>query len=168
MSTITCARLKELLDYDPHTGLFHWKQYRRGRGGLRCPGDVAGYERKSGYVSIRLDGADHLAHRLAWLYVNGSFPTQGIDHRDGVRSNNCFSNLREVTPEENQHNRHFASKSCKSGILGAWASSKKDGKFRSAIKVGVNIVHLGYFDSKEEAGAAYQKAKLQMHKGFAP
>lgn len=86
---LTVERLRELLDYDPETGVFRWKEPRR-----KCRvGEVAGSLRKDGYVKIQVDGRFYQAHRLAWLCVYGVWPS-AIDHIDGNRANNAIANLR--------------------------------------------------------------------------
>ena len=91
--TLTAERVRYLLSYDADTGVFVW---RVGRGGTRA-WSVAGTLHPNGYVYIKIDGRLYLAHRLAWLYTHGAWPADQLDHRDGNKSNNCISNLREAT-----------------------------------------------------------------------
>ena len=65
--TLTQARLKELLDYQPDTGKFTWKINRTG---FAKAGSYAGANKTGGYRQIRVDGTMYAAHRLAWLYVH--------------------------------------------------------------------------------------------------
>ena len=83
-STLSAERLKELLHYDPDTGVF---TRRVSRGPARA-GSVAGADTRDGYRKIHLDYKFYLMHRLAWLYTHGEFPTEFIDHIDGDRANN--------------------------------------------------------------------------------
>jgi HNH endonuclease len=80
--------LHHLLDYDSVTGLFKWRQDRTG--GIKR-GDIAGCLDKDGYVVIAILGKQYRAHRLAWLFVHGTWCL--LDHIDGVRSNNRLINL---------------------------------------------------------------------------
>jgi hypothetical protein len=93
---LSLERLKELLLFNPCTGIFTWKQKRNGR--------IAGYVWRNGYVMIKIDGVDYQASRLAWLYSYGKWPTLYIDHIDGKPSNNSMYNLRDVSHRENMNN----------------------------------------------------------------
>ncbi len=157
--------LLSVLSYSRRTGQFKWRVSRKSRGGMKEPGDIAGYVGSRGYVRLVLDGVEYPAHRLAWFYVNGSWPDADIDHRNGNRSDNRWCNLRLARGSFNQENRRVASASCKSGLLGAWPASDRSKGWRSAIKVGSRVKFLGYFDTAEAAHAAYVKAKRELHQG---
>ncbi len=92
--TVTQARLKELLEYDPDTGIFRWRNAPNRR--IRA-GAIAGNLDTYGNRQIRVDGKSYLAHRLAVLYVTGSWPTTDIGHRDLNNDNNAWGNLRQAT-----------------------------------------------------------------------
>ena len=94
---ITYDQLKQLLSYDPATGIFTWQS--------RLKGLSAGTLTSDGYVSICIAGKRYYAHRLAWFYMTGNWPTEEIDHKDRVRNNNAWSNLRQASKSENKHNR---------------------------------------------------------------
>ena len=94
-------RLKELLNYDPDTGVFTWKVKRHGV----TSGSEAGCIEKYGYRYIKVDGAQYFAHRLAWMYVHGVDPAElQIDHVNQVKDDNKMSNLRLATHQQNQRN----------------------------------------------------------------
>lgn len=112
---------------------------------------------------IGIDGKRYLAHRLAWFYVTGYWP-ELIDHVDGNRSNNAWSNLREANKLINQQNRHNESSFNETGLLGAF---RVGGRFKSSIRYGGKSHHLGYFDTAEQAHAAYVSAKREHHVGCA-
>lgn len=158
--TLTAERLRELLHYDPLTGEFSWRVSRRG---VR-PGKT-GNVRPDGYVRIGIDGVNHLAHRLAWLYVTGHWPTIEIDHQDGNRGNNRFSNLRDVDAITNMQNMRNATRgNHSSGLLGV-SYHRRDKLWRARIYVDGKDRAIGYFKCKEDAHAAYLDAKRRQHAG---
>lgn len=134
---ITAAELKSLLKYNQDTGLFTWLVASSNR--IRI-GDIAGCN-KDGYILIRVNNILYRAHRLAWLYMTGSFPSQHIDHVDHIRSNNRWFNLRDVSQKENSKNMK-KSKNNKSGVAGVrWC--KKDNYWRIEVKVDYKLITLG-------------------------
>lgn len=158
---LTAQRVRELMQYDPETGVFKWlvKPNRNIR-----VGEVVGTSRGSGQcLQTKIDGYFYRLHRLAWLYVYGSWPEADIDHIDGNPANNALANLRDVSRSVNLQNRRKAMGHNKSaGILGV---SKKRNKWRARIKVNGRQISLGHFDTIEEAQAAYLTAKREHHPG---
>ena len=151
-------RLRELLDYDAETGRFVWRQAnKRVKGGT-----VAGYVGNDGYVRIRASGTRFLAHRLAWFYVHGTWPSGEIDHINGDRSDNRIANLRDVSRLTNRQNMRRAQADNRSGLLGV---SLTNNRCKASIRSGGKNHHLGYFASPEAAHAAYVAAKRQRHDG---
>lgn len=153
---ITQAELKQLMTYDPGTGLFTNLVTRHGRAKA---GDAVGSPHITGYVSTMIAGRNYLVHRLAWLYVMGSFPPHDIDHADGDRANNRWANLRAATRAENCQNAVRRSDN-NSGITGVRAVGAR---WRAMISVRGRHIHLGYFDTLAEAEAARLTAKAQHH-----
>ena len=157
---ITQARLRELLDYDPATGVFTWKVSR----GPARVGSVAGWKETRGHICIEVDGRSYKAHRLAWLYVSGKWPRDQIDHINCVRTDNRIVNLREATSAENAANS-LTYRNNTSGFKGVnW--HKKTGKWRAYIGVEGRITHLGLFARVEDAAAAYAEASARLHEDF--
>lgn len=156
---LTAERLRELLDYSPETGEFRW---RVDRGGTAGAGSVAGYTDSKGYCSIRIEGNDYLAHRVAWKYVHGAGPARGIDHRNGIRNDNRIVNLREATQSENMENQRKARADSKTGLLGTSRKTHSN-KFRAQIKINGRSKSIGLFKTAEEAHQAYLKAKRKLH-----
>jgi hypothetical protein len=156
----TAERVRELLDYNPETGIFTWKVFRAGKA---VAGSVAGKINSHGYREIRVDGARIGAHRLAFLYVLGRLPKKQVDHKNGIRDDNRMENLREASTAENMQNLRKANADNKSsGLLGAsWYGLTK--KWQARIRVEGKQIHIGYFDTAEEAHAAYLKAKAELH-----
>lgn len=155
---ITLERLKELLDYNPETGIF----IRRITTSNRSPkGTKAGRNNGNGYLRIMIDSYTDYAHRLAWFYVNGELPKGEIDHIDGNPRNNRIANLREATPAQNSQNTSLR-KTNKSGATGvSWLNSYQ--KWEAYICVNYKKIGLGYFDDLQEARNAYLKAKRELH-----
>jgi HNH endonuclease len=155
---LTQAQLKELLTYDPDTGIFKWKDTGRGRSWDR----VAGYkEGGNGRIRIRIGTRNYLAHRLAWLYVYGEWPKNIIDHRDLDPSNNRIKNIRDATISQNGANSKPRGKSGVKGIR------KHGNKWMAKINHGGRGHYLGLFKTIEEATEAYQTEAKLLHGDFA-
>lgn len=159
---LTAMRLREILRYDPETGLF---TRLTDRGGRRA-GEVAGSQRKDDRrIQIYVDNRNEMAHRLAWLYMTGEWPSEEVDHRDMNPSNNRWSNLRLASHSQNAMNRTKRSDNT-TGLKGVYRHYK-NGKFRAAIAANKKQYHLGVFDTREEAHAAYEAAAAKLHGEFA-
>lgn len=155
---VTQERLKELLDYNPDTGVFTW---RVNRTGTAKTGSVAGAVVGHGYREIKVDGKRYKAHRLAWLYVHGKFPPNYIDHVNRVPNDNRIANLRLATNSENQQNQRKP-RNNSSGVIGvSW--HKKQGKWQAYITSNGRKIHLGYYVTIEEALAVRAAAKAKYH-----
>lgn len=138
------------LSYNPVTG---WLM----RGGER-----AGCSRPDGYRQTSFRGKQYLDHILIWRIVTGKWCEKQIDHINGVRDDNRWENIREATNQENQSNRR-ARKDSSTGVKGVFPRGKR---FRAAITVEWREIHLGYFDTIEEAELAYGAAAEKYQKEF--
>ena len=156
----TYDRVHSLLRYDPDTGKLFWRVRMSNR--VKA-GQQAGSVNRSGYVQIGFDGHRFWAHRLVFFMQTGNWPTEEIDHIDGDKVNNAWSNLRECSRKENAQNRKNVPSTNDLGILGV---RRVGSKFRSSIEVDGKYMHLGYFLSAEEASAAYLNAKSSFHPGY--
>ncbi len=88
---LTASRLRRLLSYDSETGLFVWRPRPDNRQfNAHFAGSVAGTLQSARYVQICIDGEKYLAHRLAFLYIRGSFPRGNVDHANHIPSDNRF------------------------------------------------------------------------------
>ena len=157
---LTHARLLECLHYDPDTGVFTRLIAPGSRTDLI--GKIAGHRNTTGYTKIWVDAHLYLAHRLAWLYVTGAWPTGLIDHEKGVLAGDMFSNLREVSCNGNAHNVRTASKNSKTGLLGTRYHTPSR-RYTAQIGVDRKTKYLGSFDTAEEAHQAYLEAKRILH-----
>jgi len=153
---LTQARLKELLHYDPDTGIFTWKDRCGGRIKI---GSVAGGPHIDGYQHIRVRGKRLLSHRLAFLYMSGAFPTLDVDHINHKRNDNRWVNLRVVNRRDNRRNSRVAAHNT-SGTIGV-SYHKRDKRWQAYITGHTGRRHLGYFATLEEATTARAKANLR-------
>lgn len=154
---ITQKELEELLHYDPETGAFTWIVKRSGAG----LGNVAGHkEKRDGYIRIKVKDKKYPAHRLAWLYMTGEWPENYIDHINGIRDDNRWGNLRDVTHRTNCENQRVATG--ETGYLGVYKSINN---YRARIKTNGRNIDLGSYKTPEEAHQAYLRGKRKYHKG---
>ncbi len=152
---LTQERLKDLLNYDPDTGIFAWKVGRRGV----KRGSIAGTPNAYGYIRICIDGKNFYASRLAFLWVEGYFPENDVDHIDRDRSNNRWLNLREASRSCNMRNCGIICNN-KSGVTGvSW--DKLSSKWRSDITIYGKSVPLGRFKFFVEAVKARWEAEVK-------
>lgn len=158
---ITHARLLEVLHYDPATGAFTWLKNLAQKDRV---GSIAGSLHPIGYTVVQVDGERIPAHRLAWFYVNNTWPDAQIDHINGRRADNAYANLRDVPSVVNQQNQRTARAGSSSGLLGVtW--HKASGKWAAQIRHNNRKRHLGVFDDPDAAHAAYVDAKRELHEG---
>ena len=151
-SGLTAERLRELIHYNPETGVFRWKQARQGG----RVGANAGGKDSYRHIVITIDGCTYRARRLAWLYVYGEWPAIDVDHVDRDKSNIRISNLRLATPPPKVQRRS----NNRSGVKGVtW--SRRVRRWRAEIRVPNKLIFLGYFASVEEAATAFKEAALR-------
>ncbi len=156
---LTQTRLKEVFDYDPSTGVF---TRRLKQTGVK-QGSVSGSLSSQGYLITSIDRKNYTCHRLAWLYMTGSWPQGQIDHINGQRNDNRFNNLRDVTQKQNMENQRKAHRRNKStGVLGTW---KNGSGYTARISHNNSKIYLGTFKTLAEAQAAYVAAKRALHIG---
>lgn len=160
-ANLTADRLRELLSYDPNTGVFI-RKVRTAK--MTQIGDIAGSKNKAGYIQICLEGSRFLGHRLAWFYVHGEWPKDYIDHINGDRSDNRICNLRDASPTVNAQNLQCAKPISKTGLLGA-SYCKITRKFKAQIRINGKQKYIGVYASAEEAHAAYIDFKRLHHPG---
>ena len=159
---ITQSELKLLLDYDPETGVFTWTKNDSLRPRCVKSGAVAGSDNGDGYLKIGVRGRVYKAHRLAWLYFYGEFPSKDLDHINRNKSDNRICNIRETDDSFNGQNRGLNSNNT-SGFRGVyWHESTQ--KWQASIRVDGKAIHLGVFDLKEDA----KKARISAEKFYHP
>ena len=159
--------LNELFNYQADTGAITWKISPSKR--IKT-GQNAGTVNTKGYlrIAMTIDGkfCVFAAHRLIWYIVTGADPNEfQIDHIDGNRLNNKFSNLRLATHAQNSCNR-CASQQSKAKLKGvSW--NKRDQSWGAKIKANGQNIWLGSFPTPELAHMAYCKAAAELHGEFA-
>lgn len=150
---LTVERVRELLDYDPETGILRWKVRV-----ANCmqSGEVAGCLQRRGYTAIKIKGIAFRAHLVAWAHYYGEWPETELDHRDLNKSNNRISNLRLATRSQNCANKKVCSRNT-SGIKGVYWN-KKSRRWIATICINRRNKYLGGFLTKDEAASVYAKA----------
>jgi hypothetical protein len=153
--------LRELLHYEPDTGLFRWKVTRSGMAEINS---IAGSLNNCGYIQIMINYKRMMSHRLAWaFYYNQDPGSMQIDHIDGSKSNNKIVNLRLAGPGPN---KAYAGPQ-KRNKLGVKGVCYWNGKFKAQIcKNGKNYC-LGHYDTIEEASNVYWAAAEELFGEFA-
>lgn len=160
--------IKQVLDYNKGTGIFRWRRrptymFPTTRSCAiwngKYAGKIAGYISEYGYREITINDVKYGAHRLAWAIVHGEWPPNGIDHENGKQDDNWIDNLRLANQYQNLQNQKKRSNNT-SGYIGV---SFENGKWAANITVDYKSKFLGYFTIKEDAYAAYLKAKTKYH-----
>ncbi|MCE9874104.1 HNH endonuclease [Hafnia paralvei] len=165
MSYPNAERLKEILNYDPKSGVFIWKINRKGpvRAGM-----MAGRLNKRGYVVIGIDGSILAAHRVAWIMEHGFLSkNMTIDHINRDKADNRIANLRVCSLSDNSFNKPTY-KNNKCGMKGVYfdESRRGDKKWKAQIYVNRKRIFLGVFLTKEEAFENYKSASIKYHNEF--
>jgi hypothetical protein len=158
---LTAEYLRDLLAYDPDTGIFTRRRDSFNNGAVRWKAGsiVGGVSKHFGYVIIGIQDFHYRAHRLAWLYVHGEWPKGLIDHINEVRHDNRLSNLRVADQSGNMHNIRAAQKNSSTGLRGvSWFS--RDRRWVAQLAVNGKRLRLGYFLTADAARAAYVNAKI--------
>jgi hypothetical protein len=167
--------LRDLLDYDPETGLLTWRtrtedhfpegerfgsddRMRMWNG--RFSGKPAFSHRSTnGYLQGVLLGVGYRAHRIIWKLVHGAEPDT-IDHINGDPADNRLCNLRSVSMADNLKNQ-CRPKTNTSGVAGV-RYDKRLNRWRA--KIGDH--YLGIFRTQHEAVAAREVEATRL--GFHP
>lgn len=163
---LTQEQVKKVLDYNPETGIFTWK-FRPTVSlhiNSRFLGKEAGSVDSKGYIVIEINSCAYKAHRLAWLYINGNWPKDQIDHADLNKKNNSILNLREADRSQNSQNFSITRRNT-SGYKGI--NILPSGNYKAEIICNGEWFYLGVYPDKESAHAAYCKAAKELHGEFA-
>ncbi len=156
---ITLIILKRVLQYNPINGEFRWKVSL----GSRCKlGGIAGTINDKGYRIIFIYHRKYKASRLAWFYMTGIWPKEEIDHKNLIKHDDSWDNLREANSSQNKANVALSIRNT-SGIKGV---TFYHGKWQASIRLKGKSTHLGYFNNKEDAGIAYENAAKTEYREF--
>ncbi len=137
--------LKLCLNYDKESGLFNWNQAKK---------SLAGSINAGGYLQIRFQNKIYYAHRLAWLFVHGTWPTFTINHKNGNKLDNCIENLEDVEQHVNLSLRHKVK-----GVR------QRNGKFYARVCKNKKETQLGPFVTEEEAHSVYLEIRKELAYG---
>jgi HNH endonuclease len=159
---LTADRLRELLHYDPATGIFTW---RIANGGLSSPGKVAGCA-TARYPCVQIDGKQYSLHRIAWLHSYGEWPQHHIDHINRDKRDNRLCNLRDVTQSVNQQNRRTHARSGHQNVYIKYRP-KRSGGYYTYYEVAINVrgktVFCNSFCSLDKAIEVAEKARQKYY-----
>ncbi len=177
MKHIDQKLLKEILSYDPDSGLFTWntrkedsffsnkhperafKIFNRLHSGKIAGCKVTSNHSKTSYINICINGVTFKAHRLAFIYMEGVAPEE-VDHLDHDGTNNKWSNLRASNNKDNSKNLPLQ-KSNKTGVIGVnWHKAAKKWQARAVNQEGKRI-DLGRFNSFDDAVNARKKYEVE-------
>ena len=164
---ITAEYVRQIVEYIPSEGIFK-RRFRQDVGAninARDAGKIIGCVSTGGYITISIDDILYAAHRLAWLYMTGTWPPCQIDHIDKDGGNNEWDNLRLADHSENGCNK-TRYKTNKSGFKGvSWHNSAN--KWQASIKKAGKSVGLGLFENPIDAHKAYCSKARELHGKFA-
>ena len=149
--------LKDILHYNLDTGVFKW---RVDIANVKA-GTVAGTLHHEGYIQIKYNGGFYGAHRLAFLYVTGSFPVL-VDHKDRDRANNAWSNLRSASHQQNVCNASIRSDN-PSGTKGI--RLRPSGKWQARVALNGKEYTKTYIE-RSDAEAWLINKRNDLHKDF--
>jgi hypothetical protein len=161
--SFTHERLKEMVNYDPETGIFTWRK-KNPKNHFVKPGDICGHLNKDGYIVMSIDSVRCKAHRVAWFYMTGKWPKKLIDHKNRIKSDNRFCNLRECNVSQNKINGAM-NKNNTSGFRGVYRRNG-NGRYRTKVRKGNKTVWFGPFDTPEEAYKVYLRENAKLHGEF--
>lgn len=163
-SLLSLDLANKLLSYNPESGEFIWLVNAGKSGHIKAGSVAGGIDSANGYRRIQINGKPYRAHRLAWFFATGKFPSEFLDHINGIKSDNRIANLREATSDQNNRNVGLR-KVNTSGVVGVYKCANSR-HWYAQIKVNGKNKHLGYFEIKEDAIKARKTAEDVYHGEF--
>jgi hypothetical protein len=168
---LTADQFRDILIYERDTGnlIWKWRPAAPKSFNAQFAGRIVGYKNDEGYLKMLAYGRTYLCHRVIWYMTTGEWPAATIDHRNNVRDDNRWDNLRLATVAQNAQNcgvlRPFTAPRAP-GLKGL-NYHNKTGRWISKIKANGQTHYLGIFATAEEANAAYVAACRRLHGEFA-
>lgn len=162
---ITKNDLINLFDVFPDEGKFVWKNVSKHH--KRLNGQEAGCPSMANckeYWHIKINGKRYKRGRLMFLYVYGNFPNPCVDHINGNSLDDKIQNLREASVLENAWNHK---KRTRRIDLPMGVRNMANGKFQARISYKGKQLHLGVFDTPDEAKAIYETKRKELYGKFA-
>lgn len=164
--------LRRCFEYNRETGQVFWKNRPREhfssqRGWNSWNAKHAGNQaftsrNEDGHMMTILDYVLYTAGRIIWKWVTGKDPVEQVDHKNRDPSDNRWVNLREASAAQNARNRSIPANNT-SGRVGVYFY-KPTKNWKASIRIQKQQVHLGTFDTKEEAMQARAVAE-RLHYG---
>lgn len=154
---ITCEEVRRRFKYDRKLGVL----VRRFNSGKAKAGTHSTAKDRDGYLVVGINKKLYRAHRVVWLYVYGKWPDADIDHINGIKHDNRISNLRDITRSRNKQNQK-AQKNNKCGFKGVWLH-KQTGRWCATICHLGKKIHIGSFETIQEAAQAYAEKAAELH-----
>lgn len=162
-NNLTAERLREIVRYEPDTGLAYWLKAHQQHPAGRLASKLRWTRGKKDYVRLKIGGHNYSMGRIAFLYMTGEWPTKIVDHEDRDKHNNKWSNLREATVSQNAANSPPKTALPK-GV--SWVGGNKK-VYQAKIFVAGKCEVIGEFMCPEDAGDAYEKRAQEIYGEFA-
>jgi len=146
--------LDSLLKYSPKTGRMVWRKSSCSRD---LTGKEVGHINNQGYRRFKIGCEEYSVHRIAFFLMTKKLPKEEIDHINGIRSDNRWSNLREATRLQQSHNLRLKCSNT-SGVNGVYWS-KLHNKWRAKLTYEKKAKNLGFFINWFDAVCARKSAE---------
>ena len=162
MELMTPEMVRYLFDYCPETGVIRNRTWRSNRAKA---GQVAGSIHQQGYRIIRVAKKHYRGHWIAWAHFYGDWPTDQVDHMNGIRDDNRICNLRACSGAANSQNIVVERRTTD---MPQGVTRLPSGNYSARIKINRKHTHIGVYSTCEAAHDAYLSAKKESHPFFNP
>lgn len=162
---LTKNLVDSMFEIHPDEGKIFWKNVSKHHIGLnRKEAGGPSSARGKTYWVVSIHGKKYKRSRIIFLHVHGNISSQCLDHINGNSLDDRISNLREASFCQNCQN--VKEKSKKSG-LPMGIRTMASGKYQARISVNGRQIHLGCYETVEEAASVYQKKRKEFFNDFA-